>query len=144
MPTGRLIGMYRWVEHTSELELEISATTEDGVLSESIRAMVELMAGEDAVEPPASEAGELRVIRVEAPDRPRLLAELLGEIAFLAETERFVPVDLERLGVTEGRVEATIRGRVGDPPHLVKAVTYHRLAFEPDGAGYRATAVLDV
>jgi len=41
-------------------------------------------------------------------------------------------------------IEANVRARVADPPHLVKAVTYHRLAFEAHGERWRARAVLDV
>ncbi len=36
------------------------------------------------------------------------------------------------------------KARHGAPPHLVKAVTQHRLALARDGAGWRALALLDV
>jgi SHS2 domain-containing protein len=42
------------------------------------------------------------------------------------------------------RLTAELLGVRGDPPHLVKAATYHRLALEPGGSGWRATVVLDV
>jgi len=35
-------------------------------------------------------------------------------------------------------------GHRGTPPHLIKAVTLHRLVFEPDDGGWRARVVLDV
>jgi SHS2 domain-containing protein len=41
-------------------------------------------------------------------------------------------------------VEATVAGFLNEPPPLVKAVTYHRLAFAQAGDGYRARVVLDV
>jgi len=37
-----------------------------------------------------------------------------------------------------------VAGVLGEPPPLVKAVTYHRLAFEPSGERYVARVVLDV
>jgi SHS2 domain-containing protein len=43
-----------------------------------------------------------------------------------------------------GGLAARVHGTVGDPPHVVKAVTYHRLAFEPRGDAWHATVVLDV
>ena len=131
--------MYRWVEHTSELELEIQAPTEEEVYVEAVSAMAELL-GSDL----EHADGATRDIALEASDRSRLLAAFLGEIAFLAETERFVTVALERLSAEDRRLEATLRGRTGDAPHLVKAVTYHRLAFDAVGDGWHARAVLDV
>jgi SHS2 domain-containing protein len=143
-------GRFRWAEHTGELELEIEAGSEEAVYAAAVQAMSELL--EEAEEADgASRRGArapagatARDIAVEAPDRARLLAELLAELAFLAETEGFVPEALERLSVDGRRLEASVRGHRGDPPHLVKAVTYHRLAFDPEDEGWRATVVLDV
>jgi SHS2 domain-containing protein len=36
-----------------------------------------------------------------------------------------------------------VQGWEGAPPHLVRAATFHRLSFEPAGAGWRARVVLD-
>ena len=132
--------MYRWDEHTSELELELRAPTPEEVYGAAVAALAELL---DAGEP-LDGGEEHRQLAVEAPDRARLLAELLSELAFLAESEQFVPQRLEQVHAGPGRLATTVRGRTGEPPHLVKAVTYHRLAFEPDGDGWRATVVLDV
>jgi SHS2 domain-containing protein len=141
---------FRWAEHTGELELEIEADAEEAVYEAAVRAVSELI--EDEPETGARTRGDagvpvdatVRRVAVEAPDRARLLAELLGELAFLAETEGFVPEQLERLAVDGRRLDATVRGHVGDPPHLVKAVTYHRLVFDADDGRWRATVVLDV
>ena len=132
--------MYRWVEHTSELELEIEAASAEEVYGDAVGAFAELLSGDEG---PASDA-DRREVAVEAPDDARLLAELLGELAFLAESEGFVPAGLEALDASPGALRATVRGGEGDPPHLVKAVTYHRLAFGPHDGGWRATVVLDV
>lgn len=132
--------MYRWAEHTSEVELEIRTETEEAAYAASLEAMAELLGEERAGE----SATAVRNVAIEAPDRSRLLADFLGELAFLAETERFVPIGLERLEIGAGRLEATVHGRTGDPPHLVKAVTYHGLSFEAVDGGWRATVVLDV
>ena len=55
-----------------------------------------------------------------------------------------MPERVERVTLSERHVRARVIGHRGAPPHLVKAVTYHRLSFEPDGDGWRARAVLDV
>lgn len=134
--------MYRWVDHTGEVELEIRAGDEATVYADAVAAMAELLGGDrDAGAP---EAAERRDVAVEAADRPRLLAELLGELAFLAETDGFVPAALVDLDAGATRLTATVAGASGEAPQLVKAVTLHRLAFEEAGEGWRARVVLDV
>ena len=82
-------------------------------------------------------------MRLEGDDAAVLLADWIGELEFLAETAGLYPRDAD-LDVGDGRVEATVRGTTGDPPHVVKAVTYHRLSFERRDGGWHATVVLDV
>jgi SHS2 domain-containing protein len=85
-----------------------------------------------------------RELDLAAPDHAVLLADWIAELAYLAESEGFVPSAVERIDVAGDSVSATVAGRRGDPPHLVKAVTYHRLEFERGGAGWRGRVVLDV
>jgi SHS2 domain-containing protein len=129
---------YEWVDHTSELELQIEAAEEADVFREALAALGELLG-----EAPGGEPAHHRV-SVGAPDRGTLLAEWLSELAFLAETEGFVPERVERLQLTEDALDATVAGRRGIPPPLVKAVTYHRLGMWRDGEIWRARVVLDV
>ncbi len=135
--------MYRWIDHTAELELEVRAASEADVLGEAFIAMGELLAESEGEGAGYGPAVKRRVV-IQAGTRPVLLAEWLSELAFLAETEGLVPERIAELELDPERLEATVEGRRGEPAHLVKAVTYHRLEFEPNGEGWRATAVLDV
>jgi SHS2 domain-containing protein len=130
--------VYRWVEHTSELELEIEATTEADVFREALAAFSELVAD--------GEGGKRtrRHVQVTGANREALLVAWLGELAFLAETQAFVPEWAEALGLDDGRLSASLRGYVGEARHLVKAVTLHRLVFERKNSSWRARVVLDV
>jgi SHS2 domain-containing protein len=130
--------MYRWVDHTSEVELEIEAAGEREVLEEALRALTELLGIEGA------RCEERRTITLHADDRPALLASWIEELVFLAESEGFVATQLVDLSLRPADLTATVTGVLDEPPPLVKAVTYHRLAFEPSGAGYVARVVLDV
>lgn len=85
-----------------------------------------------------------REVRLSAPDGAALLADWLSELAYLAESEGFVPERLEWLELGETELAARLEGFTGEPPHLVKAATYHRLSLAPAGSRWRATAVLDV
>lgn len=130
--------MFRWVDHTAELELEIGASGEEEVFAEAARALGELLGG-DAEAPPVR-----RRVAAQASDRPALLATWLEELVFLAESEGFEPEGIEAIRLSPDAVETTVVGRLGEPPPLVKGITYHRLAFSRLNEGYRATVVFDV
>jgi SHS2 domain-containing protein len=133
---------YRWVDHTAEVELEIEAAGEREVLEEALRALAELL-GTEGSEPAVGQPPRRR-LSAHAADRPALLAAWIEELAFLAESEGFVATELLDLDLAADGLDATVAGVFAEPPPLVKAVTYHRLAFESSGDGYVARVVLDV
>src|ERR1700748_2856335 len=112
--------MYRWVEHTAEVELEIEAAGEREVLEDALRALAELLGIEGA-------GDVVRTVSVKATDRPALLAGWIEELAFLAESEGFVATHVRELDLRPRELGATVAGVLGEPPPLVKAATYHRL-----------------
>lgn len=130
--------MYRWIEHTGEVELELEGASEEEVFAEGLRALAETLADEPEGPPRRVE------VEVEARDRTTLLAEWLAELVFLAETERFLPERLLALELDAEALRAVVEGRAATPRFLVKAVTYHRLALEPADGGVRARVTLDV
>lgn len=133
--------MYRWRDHTAELELELEGATERDVLCDALAALGELLEVGETGDPAALEH---RAIHAAAGDRPALLAAWLEELVFLSETVGFIPMRVQELSLDAGALAATVAGRVGEPRPLVKAVTYHRLQFEPSERGYRARVVFDV
>ena len=136
--------MYRWRDHTAEVELELKAPSEQGVLSDALAALSELLAGEDGRAEHTHGQWERRTVHVTARDRPALLAAWLEELLFLSESTGFVATRLEQLALHDDSLTATVAGRVGEPRPLVKAVTYHRLEFAATARGYRARVVFDV
>jgi SHS2 domain-containing protein len=133
--------MHRWVDHTSELELRIEADSEIAVFEEALEALLELL--DERLGDRGGERARHEVT-ASAPDRATLLAEWLSELVYLVETEDFVPERVERLDLGDGDLEARVEGRRTRPPHLVKAVTYHRLEMREHDGSWRATVVLDV
>jgi SHS2 domain-containing protein len=131
--------VYRFVDHTAELELEIEATSEGAVFADALAALAELL--EDAT----GGERERHEVELEDVDRAGLLAGWLDELVYLADVEGFVPERVVELELEGARLRATLEGHRGDPSPLVKAVTRHRLAFAVDAAGmWRARLVLDV
>jgi SHS2 domain-containing protein len=130
--------VYKWVEHTSELELEIEAATESAIFLEALDAFAALVADDQNAD------SEQRELEVHGDDRELLFVAWLDELVFLAETEGFVPQRVPEFDLGDGVLRAIVSGHIGDPRHLVKAVTLHRLLFGPEGNGWRARVVLDV
>jgi SHS2 domain-containing protein len=81
---------------------------------------------------------------VRAGDRPALLAAWLDELVFLAETEGLIAERVEELTLGDTGLRALVTARAGEPPHFVKAVTYHRLELAEYEDGWRGRAVFDV
>ncbi|MEA2350005.1 MAG: protein archease [Thermoleophilaceae bacterium] len=133
--------MYRWIEHPDELELHVEGATEAEVLEDATRALAELLRGDE--DGPRGEPAT-RELTVEADDSAQLLVAWLEELVFLAETEAVIPDRVTFETLDPRGLRAHLDGHRGDPPHLVKAVTHHRLAFDRGGDGFSATVVLEV
>jgi SHS2 domain-containing protein len=128
--------VYRFVDHTAELEVELEAESAEGVLEEALRAFAELGGVGNG------ETIERRIV-VEARDLPALLAAWLDELVFLAETEGLVPESAD-LALDGFELTALVHGRRGSPRPLVKAVTLHRLRFRHENGVWSGRVVLDV
>ncbi|MDQ4081834.1 MAG: archease [Actinomycetota bacterium] len=129
---------YRWVDHTGELELALEGKSEEEVFLAGLAALQEVLV-EDANGPL-----ERREIKLAARDRETLLADWLSELVFLADAEGFAPEHVAALALADERLRAIVEGRRGRTQNLVKAVTYHRLAFKDDDGAWQARVVLDV
>ena len=130
--------MYRWVEHTAELGLELEAGSDEQLFADALAAFAELVEGGARGEPARHR------VELEGRTRADLLVAWLEELLFLADAEAFVPERVEELELGERTLRAAVAGRAGSPRPLVKAVTYHDLQFESEGGRRRAYVVLDV
>ena len=130
---------YSWGEHVGELELRLDGPDERAVFESAVAAFAELLG--DGGEHGAREWFD---VAADGGDRATLLAAWLEELVFLAEQHGFVPVAVQDMTLEDASIRARVGGYRGEPPHLVKAVTYHRLSFAPDNGGWRANVVLDV
>jgi SHS2 domain-containing protein len=134
--------MHRWVEHTAEVELEVTAASEEGVFAEALEALADLIAGDTDGDSGAEPVR--RRLELEAADRAALLADWLGELAYLAEVEGLVACRVDELALDGARLRATVATRPGAGRPYVKAATYHGLVLERHAGGWRARVVLDV
>lgn len=138
---------YRFIEHTADVGVEIEANTYEGVLSEGLLALTDILTEVEKV------SLELEMpVDLIAPSREDLLVEWLNELVYLFDSESVL---LRRSAVRVGkqgddwRLRATVGGERYDPglhriKTLVKAVTYHQLAVRSSTSGWQARVVFDI
>ena len=138
--------MVRVIEHSADLGLELSAPTAEGVLSEALAGIREVM----FTNPPL--AGDIKQqFRLEASDLGLLLVRFLNEMIYWVQNQGFVPTRLEaelsqnQAWVWQGRawgsdLEASSQGFKGE----VKSATLYRLTFAPCPEGWCARVYLDL
>jgi SHS2 domain-containing protein len=132
---------HRWLDHTSEVQLQVEAESLAGLAAEAGWALGLLLLRDV----PARPEGPAREIQVESVDREALLVDWLNELLFLAEVERWVAVELDVLEISSVHLKASALGvPVEESPALVKAATFHGLAVEERAGGLQAEVIFDV
>jgi protein archease len=130
--------VYRWIDHTSEVEVLIEDESPRAVFTEALVALGDLLSedrGGDAV---------THEVSARAPDLAALLVEWLSELAYLAESDGFIPERVVEIELMETSLAATVGGQRVRPQTVVKGVTYHGLELSEADGGWRARVVLDV
>ncbi len=135
---------FRVLEHTADVGFEAFGATREEVFRNAARALMDIIVDLGAVQPRASVT-----VRVEGPDPPSLLVNWLSEILYLQDTEGWLFSDFEILSLDDRSVSALARGEKFDRGRhqlklLVKAITYHQLALEKSGDGWRAQVYVDI
>lgn len=132
---------HRFVDHTSEVGLEVRAGSFGELLAESARGLASLLLREVSAEA----SGETREFEVSSHDREALLVDWLNELLFEAEVRLWIPLEFEMLEVEDTRVRARARGfEVEVAPSIVKAATFHGLQVRETADGFEAEVIFDV
>lgn len=129
---------HRQLDHTADLALELWAPTEEALLVEGARALVEILTDGAPLTPTTS-----RTVELDAVDPEDRLVRWLNEVLLLGIIEGLLVAEARVTLVDEG-LRAEVRGAPGVVKNELKSVTYHDLVFEvtPDGA--RARVIIDV
>jgi SHS2 domain-containing protein len=138
-------GAFEEIDHTADLGLDLEGPTQGAILEAAQRGLIRLLLGSTS----DLAADEIRRVAISAPDLPELLKRWCERIYGLLEGEGFVAITSE-IGSADPRAcQAILHGTV--PPRdrvasasELKGVTYHQLAFEPAGDGWRARVIFDV
>lgn len=133
---------HRWVDHTADISVELWAFSEEELLREGSRALIEELTEGAQVQGTSS-----RTVKLEAVDREDRLVQFMNEVLWLALSEGFLVADAD-ITLAGTDLEATLHGESNAHEKLrgeLKSVTYHdlRLVKETDGR-YVARLVIDV
>jgi SHS2 domain-containing protein len=128
---------YEWRDHTAEVELVIRAESPEGVFREAADAFARFVELDPAGEPAT------HVLELEGGDHATLLVALLEELIYLADTEGFVADD-STVTLSGNQMRVDLTGRRTNVQPIVKAATYHALAFEQADGAWEARVILDV
>ena len=132
---------HQWVDHTSEVQLQVKADSFAGIAAEAGRALAGLLLRGETAAPD----GASQTLEVSSHDREALLVDWLNEILYIAETRLWVPVEFDILEASATHLRANARGvPVAIAPSLVKAATFHGLQVEEGEDGLRAEVIFDV
>lgn len=127
------------LEHTADWAMRVWAPEPAALFTECVRGMYAL----SGIEIGAGQRVQ-RQIALNAEDRETLLVDFLSEILFLAEDEGLAFDELE-VQISEQGLTANVQGAaVAAIRKEIKAVTYHGMAIEQDGAEYSVQVVFDV
>ncbi|MDD1687130.1 archease [Methanoregula sp.] len=128
--------------HTADVKIRAHAPTLETLFSEALRALMQVMYGDDR------EGGILREVDIEAPDDEELLADFLSEILFISEVDGlvFAGADIRIHGTTlhavlDGELFDRVRHAGGSE---VKGISYSGLSITRDTNGYMLDIIFDV
>ncbi len=132
------------LDHPADVGFEAFGATREEVFENAARALVSLRVDLDSVA-----AQESRNVQVQGSDWLSLLVNWLSEILYLQDAERRLFCDFKLTGLRETELTAIAQGEQFNPSKhrlksLVKAITYHQLAFEKRGDLWRARVFVDV
>ena len=132
------------LDHTADYMVEVTASSLPELFAEAALALFATVTDVKTVRPQE----EVSLI-VEAADTEELLVTWLTELLFLYESDRWLFCRFEARLVDAKRVSGKAWGERFDPDRHpiereVKAVTYHRMAFEREGSSIKTRIVFDV
>lgn len=139
--------MWRTLDHTADVALEVEAASWSELLAEAARAFGDWLSGGATA---SAQHETERVLAVEGTDRVETWVRFWRELLRLWTIEGFLAAHARVEAAPDGR---TVRARVGcvsagalDPARCfdVKAVTWHAAKVEERGERWVGTIVLDL
>lgn len=133
---------YRIIDHTADIGFEVEAGSLEALFASAGRALFDLIAA------PGAGAEEIR-LSVSGDDWPDLMYRWLRELFYLWSGKGRLVAGIRIVSLVPYEIEAVAEAEPFDAArhrirNEIKAVTYHQLAVDRSGAGWRARVILDM
>jgi SHS2 domain-containing protein len=135
---------YRVFDHTADLGVEVTATTQEALYADAAVALFDLLTDLATVRSDTS-----REVVITGGDASDLLVNFLRELLDCYNHDGFLMKSCLVQEVDSHRLTAILRGERFDPARHriekeIKAVTYHQASVEKTEDGWKARVVFDV
>ena len=132
---------FRVLDHDADIRIEAFGASQQELFQNAAMGLFALLTDPAEVRPVLEKNITVR-------GNGELLVNLLNELLFIWDTERFLPSEIT-VDLRPENVNALIKGEIFDENrHLIqlemKAVTYHNFSISEENGTYRATFVVDV
>ena len=137
----------RFLEHTADVGLEITADTLPDVFRTAAAGMFELLLGARQLRAvQRALASDERTLSLHADDVAQLLVDFLRELLYWHESAGVCAVQVDFDSLTEHQLEARAQcARYSRAPiREIKGVTYHQLQVRQEKRGWHARVIFDV
>jgi SHS2 domain-containing protein len=135
---------YELLEHTADAKFRAYGKTIEEAFSNAVEAMTAIVA-----DPLQVKHTQHHDLTIHSTSLQKLLFDLLDQILFLMDTEKFMPAKAEQLAIVERNGKFTLSATlVGDDsrkwPHNLKAVTYSEMVVQQEEGRWVLQAVIDI
>ncbi len=135
---------YTTFDHTADLGLSIKGASQEDLFANAAFAVFDIITDLDRVE-----GRETRRIAIEGDSREDLLINLLREVLYLYNGERWLLKKMRFIRIGERNLEADAIGEPFDARKHeickeIKAVTYHQAQVRKTPEGWSARVIFDV
>ena len=138
------MGSYEYFDHAADVGIRIRGDSLPDLFLTGAQALMEWIG-------PAPDSSEsiLQSERVEAETLDELLVRWLQEVLFIFHQRHAYVTGARSMDIRDNSVNAVLISRIWGEAQVgkyqeIKAVTYHRLELRRDGAGWRASVILDL
>jgi SHS2 domain-containing protein len=138
------MGPYRFLDHTADLRIEVTADSMEGLFVEAAAALFDITVGLGTID-----VREFRQVRASGDDVRELLVDWLRELLYRLSGEgmlfsRFEITDFSETGITARcGGEPFVKGR-HEARREIKAVTYHGLEIVRRDEKFSVSVIFDI
>ena len=132
---------HEFIPHVAEVAWRLTADSVPELYEEACAALGQMLVAEAGDDGPAED----RVLTLAAADPEALLVDLLNELIYLAESERWAPGAARVERWDTGQLTIRVMGvRLRHGPSRIKSATHHGLRLTATERGAMVEVILDV